>query len=62
MRIKIEPVQLVHIENAVYVPPKSAIVGIQVGNQIWRSPEAHCQGQVNKPADIFSFAIVVSNY
>jgi hypothetical protein len=56
----IKQVQLADIEDAVYVPPKSAIVGIQVGNQIWPSPEAHCQGQVNKPSDMFSFGIVVS--
>jgi serine/threonine protein kinase len=42
------------------VPPGSAIMGSQVGNQLWRSPEAHAQGPVNSSSDIFSFGIVVS--
>lgn len=52
--------QLADIEDAAYVDPNSDIVGIQVGNLMWRSPEAHAQGRVNKPSDIFSFGIVVS--
>jgi serine/threonine protein kinase len=28
---------------------------------MWRSPEAHASGPVNKPSDMFSFGIVVSN-
>lgn len=35
-------------------------MGSQVGNQLWRSPEAHAQGPVGSPSDIFSFGIVVS--
>jgi serine/threonine protein kinase len=42
------------------VGPNSDIVGVQVGNLMWRSPEAHTQAHVNKPSDIFSFGIVVS--
>lgn len=27
---------------------------------MWRSPEAHAQGRINKPSDMFSFGIIVS--
>lgn len=53
-------VQLADLEDATYVPPGSAIVGFQVGNQLRRSPEAHAQGPVHSPSDMFSFGIVVS--
>ena len=56
----IEQVQLADIEDATYVPPGSDIVGKQVGNWMWCSPEAHAQGRVNKPSDIFSFGVTVS--
>ncbi|KAH9224723.1 kinase-like domain-containing protein [Leptodontidium sp. 2 PMI_412] len=56
--IAIKEVQLADIEDAAYVDPNSDIVGIQIGNLMWRSPEAHTQGRVNKPSDIFSFGIV----
>lgn len=58
--IAIRQVQLAGIEDATYVGPDSDIVDIQVGNLMWRSPEAHVQARVNKPSDIFSFGIVVS--
>ena len=57
----IEQVQLADIEDAAYVPAGSDIMGKQVGNWMWRSPEAHAQGRVNKPSDIFSFGVVVSH-
>ena len=53
-------VQLVDIEDAAYGPPGSNIVGIHVGNWMWRSPEAHAEARVSKPSDIFSFGVVVS--
>jgi hypothetical protein len=56
----IAQVQLADIEDAAYVPPGCDIVGKRVGNWMWRSPEAHVQGCVNKPSDIFSFGVVVS--
>ena len=31
----------------------------QAENWMWRSPEAHANEFVNKPSDIFSFALVV---
>ncbi len=58
----IEQVQLADLEDAVYLPPGSDIVGIQAGNWMWRSPEAHAQGPINKFSDIFSFGVVVSHY
>ncbi|KAL9094719.1 MAG: hypothetical protein Q9165_002989 [Trypethelium subeluteriae] len=54
----IQRVQIADIEDAAYVPDNCAIVERQVGNWMWRSPEAHASGQVHKPSDIFSFGIV----
>jgi len=53
-------VQLTDIEDAARVPPEYNIFDKQVGNWIWRSPEAHTQGRVNKPSDMFSSGVVVS--
>ncbi|EDN11104.1 predicted protein [Histoplasma mississippiense (nom. inval.)] len=58
--ILIERVQLGDLEDSADIPPGSAIIGKQAGNPVWRSPEAHAKGPVNKPSDIFSFALVVS--
>lgn len=57
--VVIKQTRLADIEDAAVVGPNSNIVGLPVGNQMWRSPEAHCEGRVNKPSDMFSFAIVV---
>ncbi|MCJ1280773.1 hypothetical protein MMC26_000090 [Xylographa opegraphella] len=51
-------VRLGDLEDSAYVPNGNNIRGRQVGNQNWRSPEAHAEGRVNKPSDIFSFGIV----
>lgn len=59
--IAVKQVKLADIEDAVSVEPNSDIVGVQVGNLMWRSPEAHTQARVNKPSDVFSFGIVVSH-
>ncbi|KAG5301891.1 calcium/calmodulin dependent protein kinase [Histoplasma ohiense] len=56
--ILIERVQLGDLEDSAYIPPGSAMIGKQAGNPMWRSPEAHAKGPVNKPSDIFSFALV----
>ena len=53
-------VQLTDIEDSAYIPPGSDILSKQVSNWMWRSPEAHMQGPVNKPSDMFSFGVVVS--
>ncbi|RDL40784.1 Serine protein kinase [Venustampulla echinocandica] len=58
-KIVVKSVQLGDLEDAAYVPPGSDIVGSKVGNQLWRSPEAHAQGPVNSPSDMFSFGIIV---
>jgi serine/threonine protein kinase len=55
----VRQVQIADIEDAAYVPDHSAIVGRQVGNWMWRSPEAHASGQVHQSSDIFSFGVVV---
>ncbi len=41
--IEIDHVQLGDLEDATYVPPGSHIIGTQVGNYMWRSPEAHAE-------------------
>ncbi|KAK2733738.1 hypothetical protein FQN57_001965 [Myotisia sp. PD_48] len=56
--ITIDKVQLGDLEDAAIIPPGSAMIGKQAGNWMWRSPEAHARGPVNKPSDIFSFALV----
>lgn len=57
--IVVDRVQLSDLEDSTHIPPGQALSGLQVGNQLWRSPEAHVQGAVGKPSDIFSLAIVV---
>lgn len=59
-RIIIDEVRLGDLEDSAYVPPGSNIRGRQMGNQNWRSPKAHAEGRINKPSDMFSFGIVVS--
>ncbi|KAI0857107.1 kinase-like protein [Xylaria cubensis] len=54
----VEQVQLADLEDSAHVPPGCDIVGKQAGNWMWRSPEAHASGPVNKPSDIFSFGVV----
>ncbi|KAL9087402.1 MAG: hypothetical protein Q9165_006699 [Trypethelium subeluteriae] len=51
-------VQLGDLEDAAHIPPGSHMVGKQANNMMWRSPEAHARGPVDKPSDIFSFALV----
>ncbi|KAI0818195.1 kinase-like domain-containing protein [Xylaria sp. FL0064] len=54
----VEQVQLADLEDSAHVPPDCDIVGKQAGNWMWRSPEAHASGPVNKPSDMFSFGVV----
>ncbi|OAT04987.1 serine/threonine protein kinase, variant 3 [Blastomyces gilchristii SLH14081] len=56
--IIIDQVKLGDLEDAAHIPPGSHMIEKQVGNWMWRSPEAHAKGPVNKPSDIFSFALV----
>ncbi|RDW83584.1 uncharacterized protein DSM5745_03910 [Aspergillus mulundensis] len=57
-KIAVSKVQLGDLEDAAHIPPGCDMVGKQAGNWMWRSPEAHARGPINKPSDIFSFAIV----
>ncbi|KAI1817009.1 kinase-like domain-containing protein [Poronia punctata] len=56
--VVVDRVQLSDLEDSTHIPPGQALSGIQVGNQLWRSPEAHVRGAVGKASDIFSLAIV----
>ncbi|KAF4219226.1 hypothetical protein CNMCM6805_006963 [Aspergillus fumigatiaffinis] len=53
-----ERVQPGDLEDAAHNHPGYDMIGRQAGNWMWRSPEAHAQGPLNKPSDIFSFALV----
>ena len=58
--IVVEHVQITDVEDACHLPPGHAISGLQVGNWMWRSPEAHAQGPFNTSSDMFSFGLVVT--
>ena len=58
--VMIKQVQLTDLEDTAHCPPPKKLIGLQLGNSIWRSPEAHAGGALQKPSDIFAFAIVVS--
>ena len=58
--LMIKQVQLTDPEDTAHCPPPKKLIGLQSGNSIWRSPEAHARGPMQKPSDIFAFAIVVS--
>jgi hypothetical protein len=55
----LEKVQLTDLENAAYLPNGRYIKGMIAGNENWRSPEAFFKSKLGKPADVFSFGIVV---
>ncbi|KAL4922583.1 kinase-like protein [Aspergillus aurantiobrunneus] len=54
----IHTVQLGDLEDAAHIPQGCDMVGKQAGNWMWRSPEAHARGPVNKPLDVFLFVLV----
>ncbi|KAF1999125.1 putative calcium/calmodulin dependent protein kinase [Amniculicola lignicola CBS 123094] len=56
--VEIERVQIIDLENAAYLPKGRCIKGMLPGNDNWRSPEGHLRGELNKPADIYSFGAV----
>lgn len=56
--IEVHETRIVDMEDAAYVPEDRVIIGRQLGNWMWRSPEAHAASRVHKPSDIFSFGIV----
>jgi hypothetical protein len=53
--IVVEQTQLIDLEESAPHP----LIGAQLGNWMWRSPEAHAQGPMEKSSDIFAYAIVV---
>jgi hypothetical protein len=57
----VEQTQLTDLEDSAHCPPPGNLIGAQLGNWMWRSPEAHAAGPMNKPSDVFAFAIVVSS-
>lgn len=59
--IEVLQTQLADLEDSAHCPPPGNLIGAQLGNWMWRSPEAHAAGPMNKPSDIFAFAIVVSS-
>ncbi|KAF2084341.1 kinase-like protein [Saccharata proteae CBS 121410] len=56
--ISVGKVRLADLEDSAYVPEGSYILGFRAGNYMWRSPEAHMKGPVQKPHDMFSFGLV----
>jgi hypothetical protein len=58
----LDKVQLSDLDNAAYLPNGRYIKGMMAGNENWRSPEAFFKSKLSKPADMFSFGIVVSAY
>lgn len=59
-QIHIERVNLADPESAGKVKDGEHITGTQVGNVMWRSPEAQAGIGIGKASDVFSFGIVVS--
>lgn len=57
--IVIDAVQIMDIENAVWLQPGKNVLGMLAGNDNWRSPEAHLRAKLNKPTDMFSFGVMV---
>ncbi|KAJ0421741.1 kinase-like domain-containing protein [Aspergillus carlsbadensis] len=57
-RVTLNRVQLAHSFDTVYLPRGSNILRREVGPWQWRSPESSVFGPVNKPSDIFSFALL----
>ena len=58
--LDISRVNLADPESAAKVKNGEHITGIQVGNIMWRSPEAQAGIGITKASDVFSFGIVVS--
>lgn len=59
---RIEMVNLADPESAAKVEDGAHITGTQVGNVMWRSPEAQAGIGIGKASDVFSFGIVVSTH
>lgn len=57
--VNITQVNVADCDNAAKVKEGEAIIGTQVGNVMWRSPEAHVGARIGKASDIFSFGVIV---
>lgn len=57
--LNITQVSVADWDNAAKVKEGEAIIGTQVGNVMWRSPEAHTGIHIGKASDIFSFGVIV---
>lgn len=57
---RIERVNMADLESAGKVEDGEHITGTQVGNVMWRSPEAQAGIGIGKASDVFSFGIVAS--
>ena len=55
----IHRVTLTDTEDAAKLGKGQGVYG-QVGNRLWRSPEAHAATNVGKASDIWSFGLTVS--
>ncbi|WPH04780.1 Hypothetical protein R9X50_00767500 [Acrodontium crateriforme] len=55
---EVQRVELTDLEDAVHLEPNQVLKGAKLGNWMWRSPEAHAKGPMEKPSDIFAFGIV----
>jgi serine/threonine protein kinase len=56
----VNEVQIADMEDVVHLPDGHYFAGVQWGNWMWRSPEAHAAAAVNRTTDMFSFGLVVS--
>lgn len=59
---EIREVRLADLEDSAYVPPSRVLRDAQLGNWMWRSPESHAMGPIEKPSDMFSLGTVVSSF
>ncbi|OJJ79456.1 uncharacterized protein ASPGLDRAFT_70162 [Aspergillus glaucus CBS 516.65] len=54
----VEQARIIDLDNVSYLPKPWCLKGMAVGNENWRSPEAHFRARLNKPTDTFSFSAV----
>jgi hypothetical protein len=59
--VQVDKVCIADLEDAVRLEPGRVLKGAPLGNYMWRSPEAHAEGPMELPSDLFAFGIVVNN-
>lgn len=57
---RIDRVTLIDTEDGAKLRKGQGVYS-EVGNRLWRSPEAHAVTNVGKPSDIWSFGLTVSD-